>query len=130
MRRYFPFVLALCLVACAQHAGTIRTYYVAADEVDWNYLPSGLNGMMGTMGMRPAGYSTMYTDRNVHGIGRMYRKAIYREYTDATFTQLKPRLAQDAYLGILGPILHAEVGDTIRVVFRNHGTHPYSMHPH
>lgn len=130
MRRYFPFLFVLCLVACAQHAGTVRTYYVAADEVDWNYLPSGLNGMMGTMGMPPAGYATMYTQRNMHGIGRTYRKAIYREYTDATFTQLKPRLAQDAYLGILGPILHAEVGDTIQVVFRNHGTHPYSMHPH
>src|SRR5580658_5965722 len=118
MRRYRPFLLALCLVACAQHpGGTVRTYYVAADEVDWNYLPSGLNGMMGTTGMAPTGYPTMYTQRNVHGIGRVYRKAIYREYTDATFTHLKPRLAQDAYLGILGPILHAEVGDTIQVVF-------------
>ena len=130
MRRYFPFLFALCLVACSQHSGTVRTYYIAADEVDWNYLPSGLNGMMGTTGMPPAGFATIFTQRNVHGIGRVYRKAIYREYTDATFTQLKPRLARDAYLGILGPIIHAEVGDTIRVVFRNHGTHPYSMHPH
>jgi FtsP/CotA-like multicopper oxidase with cupredoxin domain len=55
---------------------------------------------------------------------------MYREYTDASFTHLKPRSPQDAYLGIVGPIIHAEVGDTIKVVFRNHGTHAYSMHPH
>ena len=34
------------------------------------------------------------------------------------------------HTGILGPILRAEVGDTIRVVFKNNATHPYSMHPH
>lgn len=31
---------------------------------------------------------------------------------------------------MLGPTIHAEVGDTIKVLFKNHGTHPYSMHPH
>ena len=35
-----------------------------------------------------------------------------------------------AHLGVLGPLLRAEVGDTIRVVFRNHATRSYSMHPH
>jgi FtsP/CotA-like multicopper oxidase with cupredoxin domain len=43
---------------------------------------------------------------------------------------LKPRPREEAYLGILGPILRAEVGDTIQILFRNNGTHPYSMHPH
>ena len=31
---------------------------------------------------------------------------------------------------MLGPLLRAEVGDTIRVVFRNNGSHPYTLHPH
>jgi FtsP/CotA-like multicopper oxidase with cupredoxin domain len=65
-----------------------------------------------------------------HSIGKVYRKAIYREYTDATFTKLKPRAPEWEHLGILGPVLRAEVGDTIRVVFKNNATHPYSMHPH
>jgi manganese oxidase len=30
----------------------------------------------------------------------------------------------------MGPILRAEVGDTIKVVFKNNATHPFSMHPH
>lgn len=40
---------------------------------------------------------------------------MYREYTDATFGQSVPAPAQH---GILGPILHARIGDTITVVFR------------
>jgi FtsP/CotA-like multicopper oxidase with cupredoxin domain len=121
-----PFV-ASATVAGAQATGVTRTYYVAADEVDWDYMPDNADGMMG---MKPEGYAKAYSDKNGHLIGKVYRKAIYREYTDATFTHLKPRPPSDAYLGIMGPILRAEVGDTIKIVFKNHGTHPYSMHPH
>ena len=100
---------------------------MAADELDWNYMPGGRDGMMG---MAPEGYAKVFGQRGLHSLGSVYHKAMYREYTDATFTKLKPRPADQAYLGLVGPILHAEVGDTIKVVFRNHGTHPYSMHPH
>ena len=34
------------------------------------------------------------------------------------------------HTGILGPTIRAEVGDTIKVVFRNTASVPYSMHPH
>jgi FtsP/CotA-like multicopper oxidase with cupredoxin domain len=43
---------------------------------------------------------------------------------------VKPRPAAWTHLGILGPLLRAEVGDTIKVVFRNNAGRPYSMHPH
>jgi len=123
----------LCLVAAsdsssARHAGQIRQYYIAADEVDWDYMPTGKDQMM--PGMAAQGYAKFYLTRGPHLIGRVYRKAIYREYTDATFKHLKPRGADQAYLGTLGPIIHAEVGDTIQITFKNNGTHPYSMHPH
>jgi hephaestin len=110
-----------------QSQGTTRTYYIAADEVDWNYAPGGVNKMMG---MKFEGYSKVFTERGRHRIGTVYRKAIYREYTDATFTQLKPRPAEWEHTGILGPILRAEVGDTIKITFKNNATRPYSMHPH
>ena len=71
-----------------------------------------------------------YTESGPHQIGRVYKKAIYREYTDATFSTLKPRAPEDQYLGIIGPILRGAVGDTIKIVFKNNATHPYSMHPH
>ncbi|HLX83424.1 MAG TPA: multicopper oxidase domain-containing protein [Terriglobales bacterium] len=105
----------------------VRTYYVAADEVDWDYAPGGVNKMMG---MKFDGYSKVFVERGPHRIGSVYRKAIYREYTDESFAHLKPRPAEWESSGILGPILRAEVGDTIRVVFKNNATHPYSMHPH
>ena len=55
---------------------------------------------------------------------------MYREYTDSSFGTLKPRAAAWVHLGFLGPLLRAEVGDTIRVVFRNNTRFPVSMHPH
>lgn len=111
----------------AQNSGRIRTYYVAADEVEWDYAPDGIDHMTG----KPfAGFAKAHTERGPHRLGTKYQKAIYREYTDDTFHTLKPRTADQQYLGLMGPILHAEVGDTIKVVFKNNATHAYSMHPH
>jgi FtsP/CotA-like multicopper oxidase with cupredoxin domain len=120
------FVL-LSLIAFGQSSGKTRIYYIAADEVDWDYGPDGVNKMMG---MNFDGYAATFMQSGPHSIGKVYRKAVYREYTDASFTQLKLRAPEWKHLGILGPVLRAEVGDTIRVVFRNNATRPYSMHPH
>jgi FtsP/CotA-like multicopper oxidase with cupredoxin domain len=32
--------------------------------------------------------------------------------------------------GILGPLIRAEVGDTIQIHFKNNAKHPHSLHPH
>jgi manganese oxidase len=121
-------LLVLGSPAAAQvGTGVVRTYYIAADELDWDYMPGGIDGMMG---MKPTGYAKFYASHPPRLIGRVYRKAVYREYTDATFAHLKPRPADEAYLGMVGPVIHAAVGDTIKVVFQNHGTHAYSLHPH
>jgi FtsP/CotA-like multicopper oxidase with cupredoxin domain len=110
-----------------QPAGKTRTYYVAVDELQWDYAPSGRDEAMG----HPFdAIQKGYVESGPHRIGRVYKKAIYREYTDATFATLKPRPPEEAYLGLVGPILRGAVGDTIEVVFRNNATHPYSMHPH
>jgi manganese oxidase len=129
---FYLVALSFASVSVAQSAppeskGNVHTYYVAADEVDWDYAPDGVDKMMG---MKFAGYAATFMQRGPHSIGKVYRKAIYREYTDATFKTLKPRPPEWQHLGILGPVLRAEVGETIRVIFRNNGTKPYSMHPH
>ncbi len=111
----------------ATSSGKVRTYYIAADEVEWNYAPSGMNKMMG---MKFSGYPNVFFEKGPHRIGVAYRKAIYREYADETFTTLKPRTPEWEHAGILGPIIRAEVGDTIRVVFKNNATHPASIHSH
>ena len=112
----------------ADHAGgKTRTYYVAADEVEWDYAPSGRDM---TMDMPFDPVARAFTESGPHQIGRVNKKAIYREYTDSTFSTLKTRPPEEQYLGILGPLIHAEVGDTIKIVFKNNATHPFGMHPH
>ncbi|HEX6558423.1 MAG TPA: multicopper oxidase domain-containing protein [Longimicrobiales bacterium] len=107
--------------------GQTRTYYVAADTITWDMAPSGRNGISG----QPFNaVEKMFAEPGPHYIGHTLKKAVFREYTDSTFRQLKPRPAEWQHLGILGPLLRAEVGDTIRVVFRNHTGLHVSMHPH
>jgi hephaestin len=105
----------------------VRIYYVAADEVVWDYTPGGSNQITG------AAFDAVerpFVTAGPHSVGHVAMKALYREYTDSTFTTARARPADDAYLGFLGPVLRAEVGDTIRVVFRNNTRFPVSMHPH
>lgn len=113
--------------ADATGPGTVRTYYVAAEEVEWDYAPTGMNQMRGTSFDDQA---SVFVERSSTRIGRVYIKAVYREYTDDTFTVRKPRSDGDVHLGILGPVLRAAVGDTMRVVFRNSSSIPASIHPH
>jgi len=103
--------------------GAVRTYFIAADRVDWDYTPRGRNltGVPVQEGAEDPASNTPH---------RIYPKAIYREYTDATFKTLKARPPQWEHLGILGPLIRAEVGDTIRVVFRNNTKLSCTMHPH
>jgi FtsP/CotA-like multicopper oxidase with cupredoxin domain len=136
--RLVAILFALCLflvAALPSDAGTpattssgkVHTYYVAADEVEWDYAPTGINKVTG----KPfEGYPKLYVEQGPHRIGKVYRKAIYREYTDETFTTLKPKPPEWQHTGILGPVLRAEVGDTIRVVFKNNAAHPASIHSH
>ena len=93
----------------------IRNYYIAAEDVSWDYAPSGRNLIKEEMGLGPWGKV------------RVYAKTRYVEYTDTTFTMKKP---QPLHLGILGPTIRAVVGDTLRVHFLNLGREPYSLHPH
>jgi hephaestin len=106
---------------------TTHHYYVAADPVDWDYAPSGQNLISG------AEFSPLeqnWVGQGPDRIGRVYRKALYRAYTDSTFSELKARPAEWEHLGALGPLLRAAVGDTIVVHFRNNLSFPASVHPH
>ena len=110
----------------ASSAGQTRIYYIAADEVMWDYVPGGRDEIAG----RPYADSAFFASGPPRPVSTTYKKVLYREYTDSTFRTLKPRPAEWEHLGFLGPIIHAVVGDTIRVVFRNNGHEPFSIHPH
>ena len=107
--------------------GKTRTYCIAADEIDWNYAPAGRNLVTGEayhFRGNPGARGMVNPDNST------YRKAIFREYSDESFKNLKPRSQEWQHLGIVGPLIRAEVGDTIRVIFRNNASRPYSIHPH
>lgn len=110
-------VLAL-MAACNSNSiaqGGIRQYYIAAEEVMWDYAPTGQDLMHG--GPIPEPYNG----------NTKWKKLRYIEYTDGTFQTRKP---QPEWLGILGPIIRAEVGDTIIVHFLNRTNRELSIHPH
>ena len=63
-------------------------------------------------------------------IGSRYKKALYREFADETFTSEKERSVDDKHLAVMGPLLHMEVGDTVTVVLKNMGSRRYALEPH
>lgn len=104
-----------------------RRYYIAADTVAWNYAPSGKNLITG----KPFGdEENTYVKEGPDRIGRTYYKSLYQGYTDRTFRHRQARSAAWQHLGTLGPVIQAEVGDTVRVVFKNNTPFPAGMHPH
>ena len=106
----------------------VRIYFIAADEVDWTYVPSG--GDQAISGKKDDFAKDSASRGMLDPNASTYRKATFREYTDSSFRFLKVRPEAWTHLGILGPLIRAEVGDTIKVIFRNHATRPYSLHPH
>ena len=107
-------------------AGKTRTYYIAADSVTWNYVAGGRDQIHG----QPFADTAFFRDTTPQPVSTSYRKVLFREYTDSSFRTLKPRAPEWQHLGFLGPVVRAVVGDTIRLVFRNNGARPYSVHLH
>jgi len=102
-------LLALTLSCAAPAQAAVRTYYIAADEVVWNYAPGGQDEIAGgPVPSLPPG-----------ALGWRFRKVLYRAYTDASFAKRVPVPASEAYQGLLGPTMHAVVGDTLVVHFKN-----------
>ena len=127
---FLTFGLLFLLSGCdggTQEPGAVRTYYIAADPMVWNYAPAGYNLITGE---EFSGDDLLRTERGDYYIGTEYKKALYREYTDETFAELKARSEDWQHLGFIGPLIRAEVGDTIKVVFKNNVHFPTSMHPH
>ena len=121
--------------AAATATGQLRTYYIAADEVLWDYAPDGTNDITGAPFTAE---EQVFTKQGPNRIGHKYWKSLYRGYTDATFTHpiVRPTSCApnvrpcDDTLGMLGPVIRAAVGDTIKVVFKNNTSYPASVHPH
>jgi manganese oxidase len=111
----------------AAGGGVTRVFYIAADQVEWNYAPDGRDDITGQPFDETA---AVFTAAGPDRIGSTYLKSLYREYTDDTFSRLAPRPEAWQHLGFLGPVIHAAVGDRVQVAFRNNLDRPVSVHMH
>jgi len=114
----FAVLAFLCVADAGLWAQKTRHYYIQAEDVIWDFAPSNQNLVHGGAIPEP------WTNSHVFPMVR------YIQYTDASFSAPKP---QPSWLGILGPIIRAEVGDEVVVLFRNRAFKAggnYGMHPH
>ena len=84
-----------------------REYWIKAEEVSWDIVPSGRDQMMG---------------RKVKGKTK-FKAYAYRAYSEGFGAPLGP--AQ-----IPGPLIEADVGDTVVIHFQNKLKSPVTIHPH
>ncbi|XP_010591045.1 hephaestin isoform X5 [Loxodonta africana] len=113
----------------AQLTGKVRQYFIEAHEIQWDYGPTGHDGSTGKSLMEPGSGSDKFFQKSSSRIGGTYWKVRYEAFQDETF-QKKVKLEEEKHLGILGPVIRAEVGDIIQVVFYNRASQPFSIQPH
>src|SRR5512144_1240711 len=87
--------------------GRTRSYFIRAEEVRWNYAPAGRDLVSG----QPFGEAAkVFVQAGPDRIGSTYTKCLYRGYRDASFRVRHPRPPGEEHLGLLGPVIRAEVG--------------------
>ncbi|XP_072286009.1 coagulation factor VIII [Pyxicephalus adspersus] len=95
--------------------GQLHTYFIAAEEVIWDY----------------GGGKSPYFIKDRHHVPHgfpSYKKVVFREYLDSSFTEPAIRGERDAHLGLLGPVIRAEVNDEIIIQFKNMASRPFSFY--
>ena len=103
MLAQWAFVGALALLANALTAeAAVRQVHVAANEVIWDYAPSGSEVNLCAGGPYVDGATALYV---AQGLGSRYWKALYQEYQDGSFqVRLAPLWFQEFKMG--GSLAH------------------------
>ncbi|XP_045328152.1 coagulation factor VIII isoform X1 [Leopardus geoffroyi] len=91
-----------------------RHYFIAAVERLWDY---GMSRSPHALRNRAPG-----------GDVPQFKKVVFQEFTDGSFTQPLYRGELNEHLGLLGPYIRAEVEDNIMVTFKNQASRPYSFY--
>ena len=111
--------MLLTVASAAPAEAAVRHVWVAAVPTTWNIVPNGRDGIMGTT-FEPA--------------QTVFPTVVYRRYTRNWKRPLRnaPRTSVDHDL-VPGPLIHARVGDRLRIHFKNMDRtlrNPHSMHFH
>uniref|UniRef100_A0A8C7M2L6 Coagulation factor VIII, procoagulant component n=1 Tax=Oncorhynchus mykiss TaxID=8022 RepID=A0A8C7M2L6_ONCMY len=94
----------------------IWVHYIAAEEIIWDYAPHLSQGDSQLL--------SEYFPRGPHQLGHEYKKVVYVEYTDQTFTKRKSPVKR-----LLGPLLRGQVDEHFQVLFKNLASRPFNMYP-
>lgn len=122
-----------------------RVYYIACEEEEWDYAPWGVD-ILTNKGFNVATSEyhspSMWTGRVVKGndnatflqnrVGSKFKKARFVRYTNSLFEKRwVDHSGKSEHLGILGPIIRATTGETLKIFFKNNcSARPYSIHAH
>ncbi|XP_060732353.1 coagulation factor V isoform X1 [Tachysurus vachellii] len=98
-------------------------YYIAAEEIIWDYAPNLPDNV-------DKNFRSTYLKQGEGRIGKKYKKAVFTQYTDESFNERAEQKQRKKELGILGPVIRAQIRDIIKIVFKNKASRPYSIYPH
>lgn len=103
-----------------------RVHYISAEYLDWTYT-NGDNKCYANGFGGPGPSNTPGADLST--LNGTFRKAIFRAYSDVYFNKPLAINPNWEHLGILGPTILAEAGDTIDIFFMNKLDFPLNIEP-
>lgn len=128
----FKIVIALWTAFFTLGYGETRIFYIGIEKIQWDYYPVHANNR--SLNGGPNGdqcYNAPFEEDQLLFVGAaeainsdgfiptsVYEKTVFREFTDSSFTTLKPRRRDEEHLALLGPLLRVAVGDVLVVVLR------------
>jgi manganese oxidase len=120
MKRLVTLVTVMGAAACAAApaaSAAIRDVYVAAVPVTWNQVPNQRDAIM---------------DMDVEPKDSVFGTTVYRRYTKGWRHAVRNVPARSSNQDLIpGPLIHARVGDRLRIHFKNLDfAAPHSMHFH
>lgn len=102
----------------ARGAGAPKTWhhFIAAEEITWNYAPH--------LKHTDSELQSPYLPGVPHHLEYRYKKVIYVEYSDETFTK-----KVSSPNSLLGPLLKGKVNDQFYITFKNMASRPFNIYP-
>ncbi|NXY24815.1 HPHL1 protein, partial [Atrichornis clamosus] len=110
-----------------QQRGALRLYYIAAEEVEWDYASNKSSAPkiynISSNEERYSKQKTVVGTGHTHSGGQTLKHHFIK-------LALKAALTTGIFCLNLGPLLHAEVGESVLIVFKNKASRPYSITAH
>ncbi|NWV05613.1 HPHL1 protein, partial [Ptilonorhynchus violaceus] len=107
-----------------QQHGAVRLYYIAAEELEWDYASNKSSA--------PKIYNISSYEESWICICNWARHNFthHKITISSCFSTGNAGLITSIFCLDLGPLLHAEVGDSVLIVFKNKASRPYSISAH